>query len=292
MPPKKRRRAPPRASVGRGRREMQPKRPRTKTTTSPCPPAGDDHTPSPSSPDQQAEEQFSFPGPSNTMGELLGNQNNQIADFDLDAYTPTPTVSCFDPVGKLIPPKLKQKIWEGQFIDLGLLLKSRKEINDYLGGHGEVHVRDGKFCVYQQKTPTFLTIEKWTSAFVIFISVMIEKYRTRGQELLKYLRDVRLAASRAPTGWYRYDEQFRLRMADDPHASWGQINQEYWLLYVNSSSSSVFPKMQVSARLQELWRRASQHPLQQEIICMTWVIPRYIWIKFLSILQTIQMLNL
>jgi hypothetical protein len=126
-----------------------------------------------------------------------------------------------------------------QFIDLGLLLKSTKEINDYLGGHREVQFHEGKFCVYQQKTPTFLTIDKWITAFVIYISVMLEKYRTHSQELLKYLKDIRLAAARSPTCWYRYDEQFRLRMADDPHACWGQINQEYWLLYVNSNSNST-----------------------------------------------------
>jgi hypothetical protein len=65
---------------------------------------------------------------------------------------------------------------------------------------------------------TFLTINKWITAYVIYMSVMLEKYRTRSQELLKYLKDIRLAATRSPTGWYLYDEQFHLRMADDPHA--------------------------------------------------------------------------
>ena len=40
---------------------------------------------------------------------------------------PISFVSVFDPIGYNIPQKLKQKIWEGRFIDLSLLLKSARE---------------------------------------------------------------------------------------------------------------------------------------------------------------------
>jgi hypothetical protein len=41
---------------------------------------------------------------------------------------------------------------------------------------------------------------------------MIEKHPGKAQELLKYLRDIRLAAYRAPSAlaWVQYDEQVRL----------------------------------------------------------------------------------
>ena len=60
---------------------------------------------------------------------------------------------------------------------------------------------------------------------------MLEKYRSRAQEFLKYMRDIRLAASRSQ-GWFRYDEQYRLRQANNSVSSWGIINQEFWLLYI------------------------------------------------------------
>lgn len=41
---------------------------------------------------------------------------------------------------------------------------------------------------------------------------MLEKYQSEARELLKYLRDIRLAASRS-IAWHKYDEQFRFRKA-------------------------------------------------------------------------------
>jgi hypothetical protein len=52
---------------------------------------------------------------------------------------------------------------------------------------------------------------------------------------LKYFKDIRLAAACSSSGWYKYEEQFRLRMAANPNASWDQVNLEFWLFYVSSS---------------------------------------------------------
>jgi hypothetical protein len=47
---------------------------------------------------------------------------------------------------------------------------------------------------------------------MIFMGVMLEKWPNKGQEYLKYMFNVRLAASRGSgTGWAAYDEQYRLR---------------------------------------------------------------------------------
>lgn len=169
----------------------------------------------------------------------MGNFENSSfsLDFNLSDFTPVPEISCFDNVGQHVPLKLKQKIWEGQFIDLSLLLKSAKEINNSLGGQGEIKIRDGKFCIVKANVGPYLTIDKWTDAFMIFMSVMLEKFRTRAQEMLKYMRDIRLAAARSQ-GWFKYDEQYRLRKASQPESSWGVINHEFWLLYVTGQAGS------------------------------------------------------
>jgi hypothetical protein len=152
-------------------------------------------------------------------------------NFAVSEYQPTMVDSAFDPVSAHVPLKLKNQIWEGKFIDLSLLLKSAQEIDGHLESQGSIELRNGVMCLVKSKNSSYLTIDKWTSAFVIFMSVVLEKYRTRRLELLKYLRDIRMAASRSQ-GWFPYDKQFRLRKQANPQLSWGVINSELWLLYV------------------------------------------------------------
>lgn len=157
-----------------------------------------------------------------------------IPHYESSVYQHT---SCHDQLGDHIPNKLKVKIWEGQFVDLSLLLKSASDLNNF-ESQGDLQIRNGRLCIMQPKPNSFLPIEKWTSAFLVFTSIMLEKHVHKAHQLLKYIRDIRLAASRSAT-WYKYDEQYRLRKAAAPHTSWGEINAEYWLLYVSGGSTQT-----------------------------------------------------
>jgi hypothetical protein len=53
----------------------------------------------------------------------------------------------------------------------------------------------GQLTVTQPKI-AISNIHVWTSAFMIFMGVMLEKWPNKGQEYLKYMFNVRLAASR------------------------------------------------------------------------------------------------
>jgi hypothetical protein len=154
-------------------------------------------------------------------------------EFSISEFSPQKTTSVFDPVGKHVPIKLKQQIWEGKYIDMALLLKSGQELDDQIDSQGQIQLKNGAMCLVKQKVNSYLSIADWTSAYVVFMSVMLEKYRTRAQELIKYMRDIRIAAGRSP-GWYKYDEQYRLKKQSDPQSSWGIINSELWLLYTNN----------------------------------------------------------
>ena len=149
-------------------------------------------------------------------------------------YEPNQVVSCLDSLGAFIPGRIKSQIWEGKFIDLSLLIKTTNQLQDF-DSQGELQIKEGRLCLVKPRNNSYLTIEKWTNAFMIFTSIMLEKFPTRAQELLKYMRDIRLAATRS-NYWFSYDEQFRLRIASQPHLSWGIINQELWLLYISNSS--------------------------------------------------------
>ena len=49
------------------------------------------------------------------------------------------------------------------------------------------------------------------------------------------MHDVKLGASRSTgLGWREYDQQLRLKKkARLPSTSWGQVDQELWLIYMN-----------------------------------------------------------
>jgi hypothetical protein len=75
---------------------------------------------------------------------------------------------------------------------------------------------------------------------MIYASVMLEKFPNNGQEYIKYMQTVRMAASRGVNGgWVQYDEQFRLRKARYPTSSWGVVDMELWLLCVATPKFST-----------------------------------------------------
>lgn len=137
--------------------------------------------------------------------------------------------------GAHIPNSLKNKIWEGKFIDLSLLVKTASELHDW--GSGDIKVKDVRLCIMRPKSNAYPILTSGLQLFFIFVSIMLEKSPTRAEELLKYLRDIGIAATRS-NNWSKYDEQFRLRMSNQPQASWGHINQEVWLLYISNKQDT------------------------------------------------------
>jgi hypothetical protein len=141
----------------------------------------------------------------------------------------------FTSLGSGIPQKIKEKIWAGDIIVMSILLKSTSQLHDYAddGPFGELQIKNGKLCITKLRGSTFKSsVEQWSSAFIVFISIFIEPFPNRSQELLKYLRDIRLAATRSDS-WWKYDEQFRHNKSNNRSSSWGTINLELWLLHVN-----------------------------------------------------------
>ena len=51
------------------------------------------------------------------------------------------------------------------------------------------------------------------------------------------MHNVRLAASRVGhNGWSKYDEQYRLKKERNPSVSWGVVDYELWIMFVNTPS--------------------------------------------------------
>ena len=139
--------------------------------------------------------------------------------------------SVYDKLGVHVTKQLREKIINGEYIDLGFLLeKSSTEQANML----EVNA-SGQLVVKQKVGKIITDISSWIDAFLIFTSIYIYAHPNSSQGLLKYMHDVKLGASRSTgLGWREYDQQFRLKKARLPSTSWGQVDQELWLIYMNN----------------------------------------------------------
>ena len=107
------------------------------------------------------------------------------------------------------------------------------------GGGGGLHVSDSKVEALPKQTKERVnSIEQWTDAFLIFMSIYLARYPGKTQELLKYISVIQAAAAKFPNyAWRYYDEQFRVRQAERVQ-NWGKINSDLWLRTMPVSSTT------------------------------------------------------
>ena len=105
-----------------------------------------------------------------------------------------------------------------------MLLKSAKDLATDSFLDGDFVVKGGTLAVVNKKFDPITNIETWTSAFMIYMSILSEKWPSKAQEYLKYMQSIRLAVSRSfGNGWIIYDEQYRLKKVRFPTSSWGSL---------------------------------------------------------------------
>ncbi|VDI47885.1 Hypothetical predicted protein [Mytilus galloprovincialis] len=181
--------------------------------------------------------------------------------------------SLFDQIGCYVPMKLKDKIWKHEFIDLNLLIKSPRELANFPDHEGDLVVKGGHMRIESLPCRAIPNIHTWTSAFMIYMSILLEKQSSLAQELLKYMRDIRFAANKSH-GWGTYDEQFRLRKAQRPQSSWAVINQDLWSFYITTamrdqgqSNESKVGFSSQSEPLHSFRQSSGHHNVQQPRTC-------------------------
>ncbi|XP_072172309.1 uncharacterized protein [Diadema setosum] len=150
-------------------------------------------------------------------------------------------LSCVgDELGSVVPMSVKEKIWKGEFLDLGILLKSdvgslsEEASFSLVQAGGSLQVRSAS------RTPQIANIDMWTSAFLTYASVYVEKHGNRARELFKYMDIVRYIVRFGSYNWRTYDVQFRLRQARQPLRSWATIDTELWLTVATAQSRAAF----------------------------------------------------
>lgn len=164
----------------------------------------------------------------------------------------TPLVSVCSQVGGSVPQNIRQKIFNGEYIDLALLLMNPEPDQWNNGGQPVALSVDQEGNIVWKKDVAkskITSIKAWTDAFLVFTSVFLEAHPTRAQELLKYMTLVRFAASKfGGWGWRSYDQQFRMRQQAHPNRSWAVIEGELWALYVAVPMNRAFPTQPFPAR--------------------------------------------
>lgn len=169
-------------------------------------------------------------------GNLDGLGNISLPDF-VDQQL-VPSVSADLGIG--VAQNIRDKIVQGQFVELSSLLPNTNPQS--VNGAKLIVNPDGHLSMAPPNNKKITTIEEWSDAFLIFLSVYLSGHPQETQGLLKYFSIIRTAAKRhLGLGWLSYDTQFRLRLAASPSArSYGVIDQELWLLCMGPSTAYGF----------------------------------------------------
>lgn len=144
----------------------------------------------------------------------------------------TNTNSLSTPIAALIDAKIKQKIWQDQYVDLAMLLPQ----NCIPGAHKQNFqflVSDNSTLSLQQSKPRVQinSIEQWTTAFLRYIAIYSERFPHSTPHLLKHAEVVRtMATTHYNDAWLTYDQQVRLDR-QTRGLPWDRINMESDGLY-------------------------------------------------------------
>ena len=118
------------------------------------------------------------------LASIIDGQSNRIQVNQ----SPTPIPSVFDPISSHIPVKIKERVWAGEFIDLNLLLNSARDLADESHLEGDLTVRGGVLSVIKPQKSQFKSIHVWTSAFMIYASIILENGQTKFSNFLNVFK--------------------------------------------------------------------------------------------------------
>jgi hypothetical protein len=127
---------------------------------------------------------------------------------------------------------LKEKIWKGEYVEFGSLLdKQETEPQIIKLINGQLHVTQ------TTKKQDILSIEKWTDAFMIYMSIILIKNPFLARDLLQYCNTIRSASKLNPAGWGKYDRLFRYKLAQYSSTKWSSVDAELWLITMTNNHS-------------------------------------------------------
>ena len=139
--------------------------------------------------------------------------------------------------------KMSIQIWNLEYIDLAHLLYKKFISNidkpkKVLGfdENGDILIERSKYS----KVKSISNIKEWSEGFLNYIKILLKRFPALANDLISNMSIIRNAVPDVPfVKMYKYDQQFRLRMARDHRRSWSTIDGQLWLQFVATGGHSV-----------------------------------------------------
>ena len=143
-----------------------------------------------------------------------------------------------------VPPRTKDKIISGEFIDLATLLpKAMFSGSTELETSRSLTVQlttSNDLALRPQSTKKITSFSSWMEAWNIYLAILIDHSPARAPQLVAYQRIITSASAQYPlAAWLNYDTQFRTLAASDPTLRWDTRHTDLWLQCVTSPSSAI-----------------------------------------------------
>ncbi|MEW8547282.1 MAG: hypothetical protein AB2693_27560 [Candidatus Thiodiazotropha sp.] len=132
------------------------------------------------------------------------------------------------PLHSFIPMKIKEKIWNSEFLDFSTAFNDPEDTEKTISLSFD---SSGGTKFVQKPKRKFITIEQWTDYFAKFSSVLRIKHPELADSLAQYSATVRsIAKSRG--NWHFYDTQFR-KLKQNVDIPWDVIQHELYFKALN-----------------------------------------------------------
>ena len=119
---------------------------------------------------------------------------------------PLVNLSHSSPLGVSISEKIKNKIWNNEYIDVGFLLGENSTIDKL---NLSVTLDSQLLSLVPNMRPqTIKSIDDWTSAFIVYVAIYTQRHQSEAPKLMKYMETVRDLSARGGLAYKIYDENF------------------------------------------------------------------------------------
>lgn len=161
---------------------------------------------------------------SNTVHQLFQGTGQTVETNHLSGTAPVTSISTYNlSPSALISDKLKQSIWNREFIELSVLLKPQQDTMT-------LRVSETNELIMAPKSsPRNLTLGAWLTAFTMYMDIYVQKFPDETSGLLTYINVIRdLDRGFGQAAFNFYDRTFRAHRQSQV-LPWGSLHSELWL---------------------------------------------------------------
>ena len=174
------------------------------------------------------------PGPSaetaaaTAAATAINNVTCSITGKDSDGVVNNPGfISAGRPIGSLVPQKVKQKIWAGEFVELHHLLSTSEPSESFRLEMGMGEAAGPSLHIVPKRKSPQLSLSQWIRAWNRYMSVVCQATPHHSVPLMQHMETV-LSIAEQKGRWWIYDTEFR-RMVATQEIAWGSAHLELFL---------------------------------------------------------------